>query len=70
MSRGAYSFKQRDVTRAINAAKAAGIAIGRVEVDKNGKIVIVTGQPQESPAAPNVFEIEAERLRKRSNGGH
>jgi hypothetical protein len=45
MSRGAHSFKQRDVTRAINAAKAAGIAIGRVEVDKDGKITIVAGQP-------------------------
>ena len=33
------------MTRAIKAAKAAGIAVARVEVDKDGKIVIVADRP-------------------------
>lgn len=42
MSRGQQKFKQRDVTRALKATVKAGIAVGRVEIDKDGKIVIVT----------------------------
>jgi hypothetical protein len=44
MSRGQQTFKQRDVTKALKATVKAGIAVGRVEIDKNGKIVIVTGR--------------------------
>jgi hypothetical protein len=43
MPRGPRAFKQRDVTRVMRAVKAAGVDIGRVEVDlATGKIVIVT----------------------------
>ena len=42
MSRGPQSFKQRDVAAAIKAARAAGLEVQRVEVDRDGKIVIVT----------------------------
>jgi hypothetical protein len=42
MSRGHQIFKQRDVTRAIKATVKAGIAVERVEIDKDGKIVIVS----------------------------
>jgi hypothetical protein len=45
MARGKLSFRQSDVTRAIKAAIAAGIDVARVEIDKEGKIVIVTGKP-------------------------
>lgn len=34
-------FKQIDVTRAVKGAVAAGLSIGRVEIDRNGKIVMV-----------------------------
>ena len=44
MSRGQQTFKQRDVTKALKAALKAGIAIERFEIDKNGKIVIVTAK--------------------------
>ena len=37
-------FRQRDVTKAVRAVAAAGMQIDRVEVDKTGKIVIVTGK--------------------------
>lgn len=36
----AARFKQSDVTRAAKGAKAAGIRIGRIEIDPLGRIVI------------------------------
>jgi hypothetical protein len=45
MARGPASFKQRDVTRAVRGAVAAGVEVQRIEIDKTGKIVIVTGKP-------------------------
>lgn len=47
MSRGPSTFRQRDVTAAIKAVVAAGVEVARVEVDKNGKIVVVTGGKSE-----------------------
>lgn len=46
MARGACTFRQQDVTRALRAAKAAGETVQRIEIDKSGKIVVVTGQPE------------------------
>jgi hypothetical protein len=42
MARAPSIFSQRDVTRAIKATKAAGVDIARVEIAKDGRIVIVT----------------------------
>jgi hypothetical protein len=41
MTRRPSTFRQRDVTRALKAARAAGIDVGRFEVDKAGKIIVV-----------------------------
>jgi hypothetical protein len=41
-SRGQLTFKQRDLTAAIRAARAAGCEVVRVEIDKAGKIAVVT----------------------------
>jgi hypothetical protein len=46
MSRGPATFRQRDVAAAIRAAKAAGCQVARVEIGKDGKIIIVTGKPE------------------------
>ena len=35
-------FRQSDVTRAVKGAEAAGMHIGRIEIDPNGKIVILS----------------------------
>ena len=48
MSRGQQTFKQRDVTKAIKATVNAGIAVGRVEIDKDGRIVIVPARPEDA----------------------
>jgi hypothetical protein len=42
MARVPAIFRQGDVTRAVRAVVAAGQAVSRVEIDPNGKIVIVT----------------------------
>jgi hypothetical protein len=44
MSRGPSTFRQRDVAAAIKAARDAGVEVARVEVDKDGKIIIVIAE--------------------------
>jgi hypothetical protein len=46
MARAPSFFRQQDVTKAIRATKAAGIDIARIEIDRAGKIVIITGAPE------------------------
>jgi hypothetical protein len=46
MARGPCTFKQQDVTRALRATIAAGIEVQRVEIDRNGKITVVTAESQ------------------------
>jgi hypothetical protein len=48
MSRGHQTFKQSDVTKALKATVKAGFAVARVEIDKDGKIVIVTARPEDA----------------------
>jgi hypothetical protein len=38
-------FKQIDVTRALKGAKAAGMDVAKVEIDKDGRIVVIIGEP-------------------------
>jgi hypothetical protein len=60
MSRVPSSFRKQDVTRAIKAVAAAGVGIARIEIDKDGKITIITavaeqrGQGREANEWDNV----------------
>jgi hypothetical protein len=57
LSRGPTTFRQRDVAAAIRAAKAAGLDVARVEVDKAGKIVVVTAKGVgATEASPNEWD--------------
>ena len=56
MARGASTFKQTDVTRALKAARAAGLEVERVEIDKSGKIIVVTGKPPVHELAVNPWD--------------
>jgi hypothetical protein len=47
MTRTPSRFRQADVTRAMKAVKAAGVAVARIEVEPSGKVIIVAGQPAE-----------------------
>jgi hypothetical protein len=53
MSRGPQTFKQRDVTKAFRASVKAGIAVKRVEIHKDGKIVIVTARAEDAVNGDN-----------------
>jgi hypothetical protein len=43
MSKGMQIFKQTDLLRAIRTSQKAGLSIARVEIDRDGKIVVVVG---------------------------
>lgn len=54
MARASCTFRQRDVTAAVKAARAAGVA--RVEVDKAGKIIIIAKTEGERTADGNPWD--------------
>ena len=41
-------FKERDVKRAGRAVLAMGLQIGRVEIDKNGSIIVVPAETKKT----------------------
>ena len=46
------SVRQRDVRAAVKGAVAAGVEVARVEVDTEGRIVIIAGKPNEASTTP------------------
>jgi hypothetical protein len=58
MSRGPVAFRQRDVTRALRAAVAAGLHVVGVKIDpQSGAIEVVTGvAPAHDSAAQGTGE--------------
>jgi hypothetical protein len=57
MSRGAQTFRQGDVTKALKGAVNAGLSVKRVEIDKkSGNIILFTGAPGEPPASANEWD--------------
>jgi hypothetical protein len=52
------TFRQHDITRALRAAAGAGREVRRVEIDRDGKIILVLNEPPESEQnKPNDPEI-------------
>ena len=49
MSRRPCIFRQTELTRALKGALAAGIEIQRVEIGRDGKIVLFAGKPPKVP---------------------
>jgi hypothetical protein len=49
MSRGAQRFTQSDITRAPKGAADAGLNVQRVEIERDGKIVVFTGKQPKHP---------------------
>lgn len=48
MTRRPSTFRQTDVARAVKAAQAAGLAIGKVEVAPDGTIRVIVADGAES----------------------
>jgi hypothetical protein len=44
MAHGPLTFRQRDLARALKGVKAAGLEVSKVEIDKEGKIVVIIGK--------------------------
>jgi hypothetical protein len=63
MTRAPATFRQSDITKAIRAARKAGVENVRVEIAKDGRIVIVTGGAL--PAVQDDLDRELEQFRAR-----
>ena len=57
----AARIKQADVTRAVKGVAAAGVPIGRVEIDADGKIVVFSGSGAPAPVDRNEWDEEFEQ---------
>lgn len=68
--RGPNKFRQREITRTIKAAKAAGVEVDRIEVDPDGKIVVhVVGQDgSPKKKETNTADAAMEELERLKNG--
>jgi hypothetical protein len=56
MSRGQQSFRQGDVTKAVKGTVKAGVTVKRVEIDRDGKIVVITGDSLTSGTTTNEWD--------------
>jgi len=56
MSRAPASFRKADVVRALAAATKAGWDVGRVEIDPEGRIVMIREQQPETSKSGNSFD--------------
>ena len=58
------AFKQGDVKRAIKAVRAAGLEIARVEVYREGKIVVVPKNAEDEQISGNPWDAAVANLEK------
>jgi hypothetical protein len=56
MSRRAATVTQAAVKRTVKAVLDAGVGVAHVEVDKDGKIVVIAGRPGEHNTEANVLD--------------
>jgi len=53
MARRPLTFRQQDVVRALKSAMAVGLDVKQVEIDKAGKIIIVSAMTSTDLAEPS-----------------
>ena len=58
MTRRPSAFRQTDLTRAVKAVTAAGVGIARVEIDKAGKIIIITDETTDQPGQASGNDLD------------
>lgn len=54
MPRGRVAFRQADLTRALRAAKAAGLEVSSIEINATGTIVVMTAAGASPSPAPTL----------------
>lgn len=70
MPRARCTFRQRDLKTAVETARAAGLNIGRVEIDRDGKIAIfAAGQSAGDDLDSELKAFEAKHDSQRSDEG-
>jgi len=68
MARQPCKFRQREITRMLKAAKAAGVEVDRVEIDTDGKIVAyLLGSGGDNPKQ-NTADAVLESLKHEQHG--
>jgi hypothetical protein len=65
MARAPSKFRQRDATRALRAAKAAGIEVGRFEISADGRIIIIPAGDTALAATDDELDRELEEFESR-----
>jgi hypothetical protein len=58
MARGECTFRQRDVTAALKAARDAGAEVARVEIDRDGRIVVIMGKASGNQQGTNEWDVK------------
>lgn len=49
-------FKQSDIKRAAAGVVAAGLSVAKIEIDPQGKIIIIPGKPTTPPRNDNEWQ--------------
>lgn len=63
------TFRQSDVTRAVKGVVAAGVQVGRVEIAKDGSIVVVPSSMVSAAAPRDVLDREWAEFEARHGQG-
>jgi hypothetical protein len=65
MTRRPSFITQAYIKRAVKAVRDAGVEVARVEVDKDGRIVVIAGQPGESMDTADSWDKAVAELQAR-----
>jgi hypothetical protein len=64
MPRGPATYRKRDLDIALRAAREAGLTVVRVEVDRDGRIIIATSAEPANSINENEWDVVLEKESK------